>query len=194
MQQLNGGYCGHHELFLAPHAILVYCLFDELLAWLLFTLRRRSPSELASYQQKVFRIDDHLGIALSGLTADGRTLCKYMRGECMSHSFVYESALQTERLVVDVADKHQKATQSYVRRPFGVGLLVAGHDRTGPHLYQTSPSGNYYEWQAYALGARSQSAKTYLEKNLENFAGCTSSACCARSTARRASHATTPLH
>lgn len=37
---------------------------------------KRSPSELASYQQKVFRIDDHLGMAMSGLTADGRSLCK----------------------------------------------------------------------------------------------------------------------
>ena len=32
---------------------------------------KRSPGELASYQQKVFRIDDHIGVALSGLTSDG---------------------------------------------------------------------------------------------------------------------------
>jgi 20S proteasome subunit alpha 6 len=37
---------------------------------------KRSPSELASYQQKVFRIDDHMGIVISGLTADGRSLSK----------------------------------------------------------------------------------------------------------------------
>jgi 20S proteasome subunit alpha 6 len=37
---------------------------------------KRSPSELASYQQKVFRIDDHMGIAISGLTSDARSLCK----------------------------------------------------------------------------------------------------------------------
>lgn len=59
-----------------------------------------------------------------------------MRGECLSHRFVYGSSLQAERLVLDVADKHQRATQSYVRRPYGVGLLVAAHDRTGPHLFQ----------------------------------------------------------
>lgn len=93
-----------------------------------------------------------------------------MRGECMNHKFVYESPIQTERLVSDVADKHQKATQMYVRRPYGVGLLVAGYDRTGPHLFQTCPSGNYYEWKAMALGARSQSAKTFLEKHYESFA------------------------
>src|SRR5947209_11386885 len=29
---------------------------------------KRSSSELGSYQKKVFRIDDHLGIAIAGLT------------------------------------------------------------------------------------------------------------------------------
>lgn len=96
----------------------------------------RSPSELAAYQQKAFRVDDHIGVVISGLTADARSLLKHMRGECLSHRFVYGSSLQAERLVLDVADKHQRATQSYVRRPYGVGLLVAAFDRTGPHLFQ----------------------------------------------------------
>jgi hypothetical protein len=92
-----------------------------------------------------------------------------MRSECLNHKFVYESPVQVERLVSDVADKHQEATQSYVRRPYGVGLLVAGYDRTGPHLFQTDPSGNYYEFLAMAMGSRSQTAKTYLEKNHGRF-------------------------
>ncbi len=46
---------------------------------------KRSESELSTYQRKVFKIDDHMGIAIAGLTADGRVLCKYMRNECMNH-------------------------------------------------------------------------------------------------------------
>jgi 20S proteasome subunit alpha 6 len=42
-------------------------------------------------------------------------------------------------------------------------------DETGTHLFETCPSGNYYEYIAMAIGARSQSAKTYLEKNYESF-------------------------
>jgi len=30
---------------------------------------KRSSSELASYQQKIFKIDNHIGIAIAGLTA-----------------------------------------------------------------------------------------------------------------------------
>ena len=46
---------------------------------------KRSESELSSFQRKVFKVDDHMGIAISGLTADGRVLCKYMRNECLNH-------------------------------------------------------------------------------------------------------------
>ena len=63
----------------------------------------------------------------------------------------------------------QIPTQRYGRRPFGVGLLVAGYDDLGTHLYQTCPSANYYECKAMAIGARSQSARTYLEKHLNEF-------------------------
>ena len=37
---------------------------------------KRAPSELASHQQKVFKVDEHMGIAISGLTSDGRSLLK----------------------------------------------------------------------------------------------------------------------
>lgn len=36
-------------------------------------------------------------------------------------------------------------------------------------MFETCPSGNYYEYLSIAIGARSQSAKTYLEKNFESF-------------------------
>jgi len=130
---------------------------------------KRSSSELGSYQKKAFRIDDHVGIAIAGLTADARLLSKYMRTECLNHKFVYEAPLQVGRLVSSVADKSQVHTQRYGRRPYGVGLLVIGYDQTGPHLYETSPSGNYYDYKAMAIGARSQSAKTYLEKHFGAF-------------------------
>lgn len=66
----------------------------------------------------------------------------------------------------------QVNTQEYGRRPYGVGFLVIGQDKIGPHLYEFSPSGNSYEYYAMSIGARSQSAKTYLEKHFESFADC----------------------
>lgn len=48
-----------------------------------------------------------MGVAIAGLTADGRILSRYMRNECINHRFVYESALPVSRLVRQVADKSQ---------------------------------------------------------------------------------------
>jgi 20S proteasome subunit alpha 6 len=47
--------------------------------------------------------------------------------------------------------------------------LVAGVDELGTHLFETCPSANFYEYKAMAIGAKCQSAKTYLEKNFESF-------------------------
>jgi len=125
---------------------------------------KRLPAKLASYQKKIFKIDQHIGIAIAGLTSDARVLSKYMRSECLNYKYVYDSPMNVGRLVLQVADKSQKNTQRSGRRPYGVGMLVAGFDDTGAHLFETCPSGNYFDYKAIAIGARSQSAKTYLER------------------------------
>ncbi|XP_008784923.1 proteasome subunit alpha type-1 [Phoenix dactylifera] len=129
----------------------------------------KAASELSSHQKKVFKVDDHIGVAIAGLTADGRVLSRFLRSECINYAFVYESPLPVSRLVVHLADKAQVCTQRSWKRPYGVGLLVAGLDETGAHLYYNCTSGNYFEYQAFAIGSRSQAAKTYLERRFEAF-------------------------
>jgi 20S proteasome subunit alpha 6 len=133
---------------------------------------KRSVSELSSHQKKILEIDTHVACGIAGLTADARSLAKYMQSVSLNHKYVYGHAIPPHQLMADLADKHQRTTQTYVRRPFGVGLLIASVDtvKGTPHLYQTCPSGNLYEFYASAIGARSQSARTYLEKHYESFA------------------------
>ncbi|KAJ2230626.1 Proteasome subunit alpha type-6 [Coemansia sp. RSA 1722] len=130
---------------------------------------KRSPNELASYQKKIIRIDDHMGIAMAGLTSDARVLSNYLRTEAMRSKMVYGRPLPVGRAVSAIGDKAQTNTQEYGRRPYGVGLLVIGHDDTGPHLYEFNPSGIVSEYYAYSIGSRSQSARTNLERNFETF-------------------------
>ncbi|KAI8065529.1 nucleophile aminohydrolase [Gongronella butleri] len=131
---------------------------------------KRSSGELASYQKKLIKVDDHMGIAIAGLTSDARVLSNFMRTEAMRSKMLYDRPLPTQRIVAAIGDKAQVNTQHYGRRPYGVGLLVAGYDETGPHLFECSPTGTIFEYHAMSIGARSQSAKTYLEKYHENFA------------------------
>eukprot|EP01017_Pseudomicrothorax_dubius_P011794 TRINITY_DN144_c0_g1_i6.p1 TRINITY_DN144_c0_g1~~TRINITY_DN144_c0_g1_i6.p1 ORF type:complete len:151 (+),score=26.96 TRINITY_DN144_c0_g1_i6:261-713(+) len=89
---------------------------------------KRAPSELSSYMDKTFKVDDHMGLSMAGLTADARSLCKYMRNECLNYKYNYEVAHPVERLIFKIAEKSQKKTQSVSTRPYGVGLLVIGVD------------------------------------------------------------------
>jgi len=130
---------------------------------------KRAQGQLAETQEKLFKIDDHMCIGIAGLTADARVLAEYMRNECLNHRYIFDAPMNVGRLVVQIADKSQQKTQNSSKRPYGVGLLVAGVDEKGPHLFETCPSGNYFEYYAMAIGSRSTSAKTYLEKNLEAF-------------------------
>lgn len=128
---------------------------------------KRNFHELASYQKKMIPVDDHIGVAIAGLTADGRVLTRYMRNECMNERYAHDEALRLNRLMLNVGNKMQACTQRYDRRPYGVGLIVAGFDSSGPHIYQTCPSANFFDCKAMAIGSRSQSARTYLEKRLD---------------------------
>jgi 20S proteasome subunit alpha 6 len=130
---------------------------------------QKAMSELASYQQKIFKIDDHMCMGMAGLTADGRVLSEHMRGECLEHKYKFESNMPVGRLVTQVADMSQQKTQVASKRPYGIGLLVGGVDATGPHLFETCPNGEFFEYHAMAIGGRSTSAKTYLERHFEKF-------------------------
>lgn len=134
---------------------------------------KRATSELSAYQKKIIQIDGHMGITISGLTADARILSRYMRTECLNYKYSHNAPLPISRLIAQLGNKMQICTQRYDRRPYGVGLLVAGYDDQGPHIYQTCPSANYFNCKAMAIGARSQSARTYLEKFLDTFSGTT---------------------
>ncbi|XP_055683812.1 proteasome subunit alpha type-1-like [Lutzomyia longipalpis] len=133
---------------------------------------KRASSELASYQKKIIPIDDHLGISISGITADARILSRYMRQECLNYKYSYDANYPVGRLITNLGNKMQVCTQRYDRRPYGVGLLVAGYDDLGPHVFQVCPSANYFNCKAMSIGSRSQSARTYLGKHLNSFPTC----------------------
>lgn len=64
---------------------------------------------------------------------------------------------------------------SIPRFPLGLSFgLGHSHDvwwgqSRGPHIFQVEPSSNFFNCKAQAIGARSQSARTYLERNLDKF-------------------------
>lgn len=110
-----------------------------------------------------------MGLALAGLASDARVLSNFLKSQSLSSRMTFGRALPVERAASAIGDRAQTNTQHYGKRPYGVGLLIAGVDESGPHLFEFQPSGMTQEMVACAIGARSQMARTYLERNLENF-------------------------
>jgi 20S proteasome subunit alpha 6 len=140
---------------------------------IVFASLKRSSSKLSSYQEKIFKMENKIGVAVSGLTADGSSIIDFIRSEVKKHAFLYDSTIEGERLVNLLAKKTQGNTQRSSYRPFGVGIVLGAIGKKGVHLYYVCPSGNVYEHHALAIGSRSQACKTYLEKHANTFASMT---------------------
>ncbi|KAF2755621.1 N-terminal nucleophile aminohydrolase [Pseudovirgaria hyperparasitica] len=132
---------------------------------------KRNAEELSSYQKKIIPIDTHYGVALAGLASDARVLSNFMKQQSLASRLTYDRPIGLAEITNRIGDRAQSNTQSYGKRPYGVGLLIAGVDATGPHLFEFQPSGVTQEMLACGIGARSQMARTYLERNLDEFAG-----------------------
>lgn len=138
----------------------------------LTTRSQRNAEELSSYQKKIIPIDAHYGLALAGLASDARVLSNYMKQQSLASRLNLSRPIPLHQIVSQIASRAQSNTQLYGRRPYGVGLLIAGVDAAGTHLYEFNPSGVTQEMVADAIGARSQMARTYLERNLDAFEAC----------------------
>ncbi|KAF2199981.1 N-terminal nucleophile aminohydrolase [Delitschia confertaspora ATCC 74209] len=132
---------------------------------------KRNAEELSSYQKKIIPIDSHYGVALAGLASDARVLSNFMKQQSLASRLTYDRPIHLAEITARIADRAQTNTQHYGKRPYGVGLLIAGVDSKGPHLFEFQPSGVTQEMLACGIGARSQMARTYLERHLEEFDG-----------------------
>ena len=132
---------------------------------------KTAPNEKLSYfPEKLFKVSNHIGIGIAGLTPDGRLIYQYMKNQCLNYNYTYNADYPIERLVEKIAENSQLKTQrGDYSRPYGVGLLIAGYDKTGPRLFRTCPSANFYEYNCIAIGNRCQGAMTFLESNLEKL-------------------------
>ena len=102
--------------------------------------------------EKVFKIDEHIGFATSGLVADARSLVDRARVDCQVNRITYAAPIPVDVLAKKICDFKQSFTQYGGVRPFGTALLIAGVDAAGSHLYETDPSGAYQSYHAGAIG------------------------------------------
>jgi len=118
--------------------------------------------------QKIFQVDDHIGIAAAGYIPDARVMVDNARFFSQSNKLTYDESVEIEAVARHLADQSHQFTQYSGVRPFGVALIIAGVGRKGTRIFVTDPSGTYIPYTAVAIGGNSDEDTDFLEKNYKN--------------------------
>jgi len=102
--------------------------------------------------EKIFKIDDHIAVASSGLVGDARALVDRARVESQINRVTYNESVDVETLSKKICDHMQTLTQYGGARPYGTALLIAGISDGVPRLFETDPSGTLLEYKASSIG------------------------------------------
>jgi len=130
---------------------------------------KRTVSRLVEAKsiEKIFQIDDHIGVATSGLVADARALVERARIESQINKITYNEPILVGGLAKKICDMKQMYTQNGGVRPFGSALIIGGVNGNEARLFETDPSGALIEYKATAIGSGVQAAVDVFEECYE---------------------------
>ncbi|HWP78433.1 MAG: archaeal proteasome endopeptidase complex subunit alpha [Thermoproteota archaeon] len=124
--------------------------------------------QVSGVTQKIFQVDDHIGVAAAGYIPDARVQVDDARTFSQSHKLIYDEQVDVETVAKHLADRCHQYTQYSGVRPFGVALIIAGVDQRGNLIYVTDPSGTFVSYSAVAIGANAEEVNSFLEKNYKD--------------------------
>lgn len=118
--------------------------------------------------EKIFKIDEHIMATAAGILSDARVLVERAQVKAQQHRVDYDSPIDNLAIVKDLCNLKQLCTQSGGLRPFGVSLLVAGIDESGISLFETDPTGLFYQYKATVIGEGEQEIEETLHKEYKD--------------------------
>ena len=114
--------------------------------------------------KKIYQIDEHVAVAIAGLSPDARVLVRQARYVSQGNRMTYDEPVDIESLTSSVGDLLQTYTQNSGVRPFGVSIIFGGVDNHRVSLISTDPSGSYRGHKAHAIGRNSEKAMKVLHE------------------------------
>jgi proteasome alpha subunit len=117
-----------------------------------------------SYTWKIFKVEEHVGVVVSGLSSDARVLINRARVYAQSYRLMYDDPVDVKVLSERISNIQQLCTQRSWIRPFGVSLIFGGVDKMGPKVFRTDPSGACQGYKAVSIGAGGETASKILEE------------------------------
>lgn len=124
--------------------------------------------QISDEAQKIFHVDDHIGVAAAGYIPDARSQVDNARFFAQSNKLIYDEPVDVETVAKHLADQCQQFTQYAGVRPVGVALIIGGiDDDNQTQLFLTDPSGTYISYEAVAIGSGSDQVTDFLEKTFK---------------------------
>ncbi|NTV23389.1 MAG: archaeal proteasome endopeptidase complex subunit alpha [Nanoarchaeota archaeon] len=118
--------------------------------------------------EKIWQIDDHIGATASGIISDARVLIERAQVLAQQNRVTYDSPIDIVSIVKDICNLKQITTQSGGYRPFGVSILIAGVDNGTPKLFETDPTGIYFQYKATVIGEAEPEIEEILYKEYKD--------------------------
>jgi len=127
--------------------------------------RLQDPLIVPESVEKIWQIDDHMGATAAGIISDARVLIDRAQMKAQQHKVTYDVPIDIISIVKETCDLKQVTTQSGGYRPFGVSLLIGGIDEDNtPRLFETDPTGIFFQYKATAIGEGETEVEEILYK------------------------------
>jgi len=114
--------------------------------------------------KRTFNIDEHIGMAVSGLISDARRIVETARLEAANYRAQYGIGIPLKYLNDRIAMYMHAYTLYSAVRPYGCSVILSSYQDDNPEMYMIDPSGVSYGYHGCAIGKAKQSAKTEIEK------------------------------
>jgi len=134
----------------------------------IITDKRVSDSLLITNSaNKIYEVDNHIIATAAGILSDARVLIERAQLISQQHRVTYDSPIEVESVMKEIANIMQSFTQYPGTRPFGVSVMVAGVN-SGNHLFVSDVTGNYFAYKATAIGENDEKIKEALRKSYKD--------------------------
>lgn len=127
---------------------------------------RRTEDKLIIKQSanKIYEVDTHIILSTAGITSDARVLVERAQVLAQQHRVTYDTPIEPELVIKDIANVKQYFTQYGGARPFGVSVMLAGMHNKKPELFTSDVTGNYFGYLANAIGEGDDKVKDKLRE------------------------------
>jgi len=128
----------------------------------LATERRATAGNVISNKQtqKLFKVDQNIGITIAGLVGDAQVLARYLKAEVSLYRLRRSASLSAEGAATLLANI-LNGNRFY---PYYAWLILGGIDGKGGHVFSVDPAGGCIEDKFVSVGSGSNFAYGILEE------------------------------